>query len=107
MLQAPAGAPTQFPHDGVAIAQELDVKVVVFDGLARNVNLRDLARNVVAHVAHGRDLERGPDHDDEIGGRGVDVAEPVEEERGQLFAEKGDVRFHDAGAGKVVVFVVG
>ncbi|KAH6608563.1 hypothetical protein Trco_001909 [Trichoderma cornu-damae] len=104
--QRPPEPPAQLRHDDVAVAQQVDVEVDVGDGLAGNVDLRDMGRQEADNLGHGRDLERGANHNDQVHLVPVVFREAAGEFVGQGFAEKGNVGLHDARAGDVVVRVL-
>ena len=60
VLQVPPGASAELRDDDVAVAEEIDIEVDVGHGRARDVDLRDVRREVGYHLGHGGDLEMGP-----------------------------------------------
>lgn len=104
VVQIPASALAQLSHDDVAISYEVDVKIVVLNGLARDVNLRDVRVQKGDQLANGGDLERGADDDHQVCHLAVHINQAAREFVGQRLTEEGDVWFHDAAlAGHVVL----
>lgn len=66
VLEIPASSSGQLNDDIVAIPYELDVEVDVLDFLSGDVDVRNRMGQVIGHLAHRGDLERGAYDDDEV-----------------------------------------
>lgn len=107
VLEVPACASAQLRHHDVAIAQHVHVEIDMRDRRARDVDLRHVRGEVWHDFRDGRDFQRGANHDDQIDEVFVVVGDAVGEAVGERFSKEGDVRFHDARLGVVVVIFGG
>lgn len=96
MVQVPARAAAQLGDDDVAVAQQVDVEVGVVDGGAADIELGHVRVQEGDDLAHGRDLERRANDDDQVHQVAVVLHQPAVELVREGLAEEGNVRLHDA-----------
>lgn len=105
VLQVPPGASAELRDDDVAVAEEIDIEVDVGHGRARDVDLRDVRREVGYHLGHGGDLEGGADDYDKVYNVAIMLDQASAELVGQSLPKEGDIGFHNAGGWDIVVLI--
>lgn len=76
----------------------------MLDGLARDVDLRDMRVQERNELADGGDLERSANDNHEVGHLAVDINQATRKLVRERLAEKGNVGLHDAALAWHVVF---
>jgi hypothetical protein len=106
VLKRPLEAAAQLGHNDVAVAKQVNVKVYMVDGLARDVDLGNMGGQPADNLGDGCDLERSADDDDEVDLIAVVFGQAAREFIGQGLAEEGNVGLHDAGLRHIVLGVI-